>query len=59
MPRQYPPRQPPKSSRNELTQDQQNYILGAAAAGEKPMAIARRLELPKSTVYNTVKKGPD
>ncbi len=59
MPRQYPPRQPPRSSRKELTRDQRNHNLGAAAAGEKSIAIACRLELSKSTIYNTVKKGPD
>ncbi|KAI9881961.1 MAG: hypothetical protein M1823_006321, partial [Watsoniomyces obsoletus] len=56
--REYPPRQPPKTSRTELTRDQRNHIVGAAAAGEKTLTIARRLGIPKSTVYDTIQQGP-
>ncbi len=59
MPRRYRSPRRAKTSREELTPAQRNQILGAAASGEKPMHIARRLDIPKTSVYRTIEQGPE
>ena len=45
-----------KPSRQELSLEQRSRIAGAYLCGVKPLDIAKVFDLPKSTVYDTVKR---
>lgn len=58
MPCQYPLPWYLKTSRKSLRKLKKNQIFRAAAAGKAVRAIARCIELPKTTVSGTIQKGP-